>query len=147
VGDGQIATHLAKMALQLDYHISICDPRDHYCSSSAVAAIHYSHAMPDDAVYQIKDRKRTAVVVLAHDPRQDDLALMAALEADFFYIGALGSKRSALAREKRLQTLGFSSAQLARIHAPVGLNIGSKRPAEIAVSILAQITAVRNGIH
>jgi xanthine dehydrogenase accessory factor len=102
--------------------------------------------MPDDAVQRLGDQARTAIVALAHDPRQDDLALSAALETGAFYIGALGSRRSAQARRERLQSLGFSAQQLARVHGPAGLPIGSKRPAEIAVSILAEITAIRNGI-
>jgi xanthine dehydrogenase accessory factor len=103
--------------------------------------------MPDDAVQALRDRGgRTAIVTLAHDPRQDDLALTAALDTEAFYIGALGSRSSAAARRERLKSLGFTAAQLARIHGPAGLDIGSKRPAEIAVSILAEITAIRNGL-
>ena len=86
-------------------------------------------------------------MTLAHDPRQDDLGLSAALESQAFYIGALGSNRSAQARRERLASLGYSAPQIERIHGPAGLHIGSKRPAEIAVSILAQITAIRNGIE
>ena len=102
--------------------------------------------MPDDAVRALASQPRTAVVTLAHDPRQDDLALTAALESEAFYIGALGSVRSAAARRERLMTLGFASQQTARIHGPAGIPIGSKRPGEIALSILAQITAARNGL-
>ena len=102
--------------------------------------------MPDDAVHGLADQLRTAVVALAHDPKQDDLALSAALESRAFYIGALGSRKSAKARIGRLQTLGYTDKQISRIHGPAGLYVGSKRPAEIAVSILAQITAVRNGV-
>ena len=109
--------------------------------------MHFSRESPDDAVHGLSDQTRTAVVALAHDPRQDDLGLSAALESRAFYIGALGSNRSALARRKRLQSLGFTRQQIARIHGPAGLYIGSKRPAEIAVSILAEITAIRNGIQ
>jgi xanthine dehydrogenase accessory factor len=102
--------------------------------------------MPDEAIQVVADQARIAIVALAHDPRQDDLALSAALDSRAFYIGALGSARTAKARRERLQSLGFSAGQIARIHGPAGLYIGSKRPAEIAVSILAEITAVRNGI-
>ncbi len=146
VGDGQLARHLASMALQLDYRVVICDPRDTFSAQTAIDNVYYSHEMPDDAVHKISDQARTAIVALAHDPRQDDLALSAALESQVFYIGALGSNRSAKARLKRLQSLGFAAKQLARIHGPAGLCIGSKRPPEIALSILAQITAIRNGI-
>ncbi|MGD9095580.1 MAG: XdhC family protein, partial [Chromatiales bacterium] len=94
----------------------------------------------------ISDQARTAIVTLAHDPKQDDLGLSAALESGAFYIGALGSRQSAQARNRRLEALGYSQADIARIHGPAGLAIGSKRPAEIALSILAQITAIRNGV-
>jgi len=146
IGDGQLARHLASMALHLDYRVTICDPREHVAAARPVPGVHYSREMPDEAVQRIADQARTAIVALAHDPRQDDLGLSAALETQAFYIGALGSRRSAQARRERLQSLGFSADQRARIHGPAGLPIGSRRPAEIAVSILAEITAVRNGI-
>lgn len=146
VGDGQLARHLASMALHLDYRVTICDPRDSFDASQPVPGVRYSREMPDDAVQRLGDQARMAIVTLAHDPRQDDLGLSAALETQAFYIGALGSRRSARARRERLSSLGFSAQQLARIHGPAGLPIGSKRPAEIAVSILAEITAIRNGI-
>ena len=146
IGDGQLARHLASMALHLDYRIIICDPRDAFAPQAPLADVHYTRAMPDDAVEGLSDQARTAIVALAHDPRQDDLGLSAALESQAFYIGALGSRRSAQARRKRMATLGYNTEQIERIHGPAGLHIGSKRPAEIAVSILAQITAIRNGI-
>ncbi|MGB5395771.1 MAG: XdhC family protein [Gammaproteobacteria bacterium] len=146
IGDGQLARHLASMALHLDYRVIICDPRDGFAPSTTLADVRFSREMPDDAVNALSDQARTAIVTLAHDPRQDDLGLSAALESHAFYIGALGSNRSAQARRKRLQQMGYSAEQLDRIHGPVGLHIGSKRPAEIAISILAQITAIRNGI-
>jgi len=146
IGNGQIAGHLAKMALQLDYRVVVCDPRDVYEADEAIADVQYSKQMPDDAIAVMTNKKRLAVVALAHDPRQDDLALTAALESEAFYIGALGSKRSAMKRLERLQLLGYSSQKLERIHGPVGLDIGSKRPAEIALSILAHMSAVRNGM-
>lgn len=146
IGDGQLARHLASMALHLGYRVIICDPRDAFVALAPLANVYYSHAMPDDAVQGLSDQARTAIVTLAHDPRQDDLGLSAALESQAFYIGALGSRRSAQARQKRLASLGYSAEQIERIHGPAGLHIGSKRPAEIALSILAQITAIRNGI-
>lgn len=146
IGDGQLARHLASMALHLDYRVIICDPRESFAPLNLLDDVVYSRAMPDDAVQTLNDQARTAIVALAHDPRQDDLGLSAALESQAFYIGALGSKRSAEARRKRLASLGYSPQQVARIHGPAGLHIGSKRPAEIAVSILAQIIATRNNI-
>ena len=146
IGDGQLARHLASMALHLDYRVIICDPRDAFAPLAPLADVHYSREMPDDAVLGLSDQARTAIVTLAHDPRQDDLGLSAALESSAFYIGALGSSRSAQARHKRLVSQGYSPEQIGRIHGPAGLRIGSKSPAEIAVSILAEITAIRNGI-
>ena len=145
IGDGQLARHLASMASQLDYRVTICDPRDIY-SAPVPEGIMLTDVMPDDAVRNIRDQARTAIVTLAHDPKQDDLGLSAALESGAFYIGALGSRQSAQARNRRLESLGYSQADIARIHGPAGLPIGSKRPAEIALSILAQITAIRNGV-
>jgi len=147
IGDGQLARHLASMALHLDYRVIICDPRENFAALAPLADVHYSRLMPDDAVQGLSDQARSAIVTLAHDPRQDDLGLSAALESQAFYIGALGSKRSAQSRRERLASLGYSAQQIERIHGPAGLHIGSKRPAEIAVSILAQITAIRNGIE
>jgi xanthine dehydrogenase accessory factor len=146
IGNGQLARHLAVMALQLDYRVTICDPRDGFDPATPVAGVEYSKVMPDDAVAGMRNQPRTAIVTLAHDPRQDDLGLTAALESQAFYIGALGSVRSANARSERLRVLGYSAQQIARIHGPAGIAIGSKRPAEIAVSILAEITAIRNNV-
>ncbi|MCG7992288.1 MAG: XdhC family protein [Candidatus Thiodiazotropha lotti] len=146
IGNGQIARHLAQMAISLDYRVTICDPRAEFIDQNPLVGVHYSKRMPDDEVRRLKDVARTAVVTLAHDPRQDDLGLTAALERALFYIGALGSRRSAEKRRGRLTEIGHSADQIARIHAPAGLAIGSKRPAEIALSILAQITAVRNRV-
>jgi xanthine dehydrogenase accessory factor len=147
IGDGQLARHLAGMACQLGYRVLVCEPREEFRTARPIDGVEFTTAMPDDAVQALRDRGgRTAIVTLAHDPRQDDLALTAALDTEAFYIGALGSRRSAAARRERLGSLGFTAAQLARIHGPAGLDIGSKRPAEIAVSILAEITAIRNGL-
>jgi xanthine dehydrogenase accessory factor len=146
IGDGQIARHLARMALLLSYKVTICDPRDGFAHPDPLVGVHYSKRMPDDEVRSVNGGQRTAIVTLAHDPRQDDLGLSAALDRSVFYIGALGSVRSAAKRRERLSKMGYDGRQLSRIHGPAGVAIGSKRPAEIALSILAQITAIRNGI-
>ena len=146
IGDGRLAHHLASMACQLDYRVTICDPRETFADPQPLGDVRYIRDMPDDAVRALGDPARTAIVTLAHDPRQDDLGLSAALESQAFYIGALGSTRSAEARRTRLASLGYGGEQLARIRGPAGVPIGSKRPAEIALSILAEITAVRNGV-
>ena len=146
IGDGQIARHLARMAQLLDYRVTICDPREEFQPMDAIEGVDYSRSMPDDAVHALANPSRCAIITLAHDPKQDELGLSAALESEAFYIGALGSKRSAEARNRRLESLGYNQTQIKRIHGPVGLAIGSKRPAEIAVSILAHITSLRNGV-
>ena len=147
IGNGQIARHLASMAMQLDYRITICDPREAFIDPNPLPGVSYSQRMPDDEIAALSDAPRTAVVALAHDPKQDDLAMIAALESRAFYIGALGSVRTAAARCRRLIKLGYRAEQIARVHGPAGMPIGSKRPGEIALSILAGITAVRNGVH
>ena len=146
IGDGQLARYLATIARLLDYRVTICDPRELFADPHPLPDVAYTRAMPDDAVRAVADQARTAIVTLAHDPKQDDLALTAALESRAFYVAALGSTRAATKRRERLRQLGHTPAQIARIHGPAGLDIGSRRPAEIALSILAEITAVRNGM-
>jgi xanthine dehydrogenase accessory factor len=146
IGDGQLARLLARLARLLDYRVSICDPREPFADPRPLPDVTYSRRMPDEAVRELADDPRSAVVTLAHDPRQDDLALGEALRTRAFYVGALGSARSAAARRARLLQIGLTPAQIARLDAPAGLAIGSKRPGEIALSILAGITAARNGV-
>ncbi len=147
IGDGQLARYLAAMARMLDYRVTICDPREDFADPDPLPDVNYSRQMPDDAVRALASRPRTAVVTLAHDPKQDDLALTEALDTSAFYIGALGSTRSAAKRRERLAKMGFTPLQLERVRGPAGVPIGSKRPSEIALSILAEITASRNGIE
>jgi xanthine dehydrogenase accessory factor len=145
VGDGQLARVLATMARLLDYRVTICDPRETFADPSPLGDVTYSRLPPDEAVLALADQPRTAVVTLAHDPKQDDLALIEALPSRAFYVGALGSRRTAAARRERLAQMGLTQDQIERLRGPAGLPIGSKRPAEIALSILAEITATRNG--
>ncbi|MBC7498901.1 MAG: XdhC family protein, partial [Herminiimonas sp.] len=104
------------------------------------------HAMPDDLVIEMKLDSRSAVVALTHDPKLDDLALMEALKSEAFYVGAIGSRSNNAKRRERLKEFDLSDAQLAKLHGPIGLYIGSKTPSEIAISILAELTAVKNGV-
>jgi len=134
VGDGLVARHLASMARQLDYRVKICDPREAYAHSQPIASVNYSREMPDDAVRALGEASRTAIVTVAHDPRQDDLALSAALQSRAFYIGAPGSRRSAEARRARLASLGYDVRQLARIDGPAGLDIGSSVAAGVCAA-------------
>jgi xanthine dehydrogenase accessory factor len=142
IGGGELTRYVAQIALLLDYQVVICDPRE---EREAVAPpCELVQMMPDDAVQAYADHPRCAVVTLSHDPKLDDLALLDALGSPAFYVGALGSKRNSAQRRERLQSLGVSLQQLQRLRAPVGLPIGSHAPPEIAVSILAEITAARN---
>jgi xanthine dehydrogenase accessory factor len=146
IGAGPVSRFLAQMAQALDYQVTVCDPREEYRGVWPVAGVVVVHAMPDDWVLEMKPDPRTAVVALTHDPKLDDLALMEALKSPAFYVGALGSRLNNARRRERLLEFDLTRAQLAQLHGPTGLYIGSKTPAEIAVSILAEITAVKNGV-
>ncbi len=143
IGAGMVSQYLAGMALSLDYAVTVCDPRRQMLDDFPVAGVNRVCDMPDDAVRALASDSASAIVALTHDPRIDDMGLMEALRTDAFYVGALGSRRTSAARRERLQALDLTDSELARLHAPVGLPIGSKTPPEIAVAILAEITAVK----
>ncbi|MEX2488651.1 MAG: XdhC family protein [Pseudomonadales bacterium] len=143
IGAGQVSMYLAEMAQTLDYHVIVCDPREHMIEQWDVDGVQLNHEMPDDVVNRHAIDSFTAIITLTHDPRIDDMALMEALKTDAFYIGAMGSDRTSAKRRERLLQLDLTEEEIARLHAPVGLPIGSKTPAEIAISILAQLTALR----
>ena len=143
VGAVHIAQALAPMATLAGYGVSVIDPRRSFATDARFPGLALSHDWPDEAMAALGLDSRTAVVTLTHDPKLDDPALTSALRSPAFYIGALGSKRTHAGRLGRLAKEGFSPTELERIHGPVGLAIGALSPAEIAVSILAQITAVR----
>jgi xanthine dehydrogenase accessory factor len=148
IGAGQIARYLAQMALALGYEIIVCDPRAEYGPGWDVADSPLLTTMPDDTVLALELDLRSAVVALTHDPKLDDMALLEALKSPAFYVGALGSNvNSQRRRERLIQHFDLSPAEVARLHGPVGLPIGSKTPPEIALSILAEMTAVRNGVR
>ena len=146
IGAGQLSRFLAQIALGMDYHVTVCDPREEYRAGWQVEGVEVVHAMPDDLVQELQLDSRSAVVAVTHDPKLDDLALMEALKSDAFYVGAIGSRLNNDKRRERLKLFDVSDAQLAKLHGPIGLYIGSKTPAEIAISILAEMTAVKNGI-
>lgn len=147
VGAVHIAQALVPMAQLAGYDVAVIDPRSAFGSSERFPGVTLSNDWPDEAMAALKPDLRTAVVTLTHDPKIDDPALQAALKADVFYIGALGSKKTHAARLQRLRDAGFAEHELARIHGPVGLSIGAKSPAEIAISILAQMTqALRQAV-
>jgi len=141
VGAVHIAQPLARMAVLAGYGVRVIDPRTSFATPERFPDVRLSHDWPDDALANSPLGPRSALVALTHDPKVDDPALTVALRSDCFYIGALGSKKTHAARLARLEQNGFSSDQLARICGPAGLAIGAKSPAEIAVSILAQMTA------
>lgn len=141
VGAVHIAQPLARMAAMAGYAVAVIDPRSAFASSERFPGVELSTEWPDEAMARLKPDRRTAIVTLTHDPKVDDPALVAALRSSAFYVGALGSKKTHAARLKRLADAGFKDTDFARIHGPVGLDIGAVSPAEIAVSILAQITA------
>ena len=146
-GAVHIAQPLARMAALAGYNVTIIDPRRAFATQERFPGVTLLTEWPDAGVAELKPDARTAIVTLTHDPKLDDAALGAALNSDSFYIGCLGSKKTHAARLERLRLAGFEDAALARIHGPVGLAIGAKSPAEIAISILAQLTsALRGGV-
>lgn len=146
VGAGELSRFLAQVAQAMDYRVLVCDPREEYGADWQLDGVELSREMPDDVVLAKRPDARTAVLALTHDPKLDDLALIEALRTPAFYVGALGSARNAARRRERLAQFDLSQAQLARLCAPVGLPIGSRTPAEIAIAILAHLTAVRNQV-
>ncbi len=144
IGAGHLSQYVSQMALMLGYKVIVCDPREEYANSWQVDGTELTTLMPDDAVLKYAQQARSIVVALTHDPKLDDMALLDALASPAFYVGAIGSLKNCKSRRQRLKQLGISPKQLERLHAPVGLLIGSHTPPEIAVSILAEITQQRN---
>jgi xanthine dehydrogenase accessory factor len=144
IGAVQVAYYLANMAQALDYQVEVCDPRAELVENSPIDNAPVINAMPDDWLREKSLDQQTAVIALCHDPRIDDMALMEALQdTDAFYIGAMGSERTSDQRKERLALLDISETQISKLHAPVGLSIGSKTPPEIAIAILAELTSLR----
>ncbi len=146
IGASQLSKYLAQIAVGLDYQVTICDPRDEYTETWDIPGVTLVRTMPDDTVKAMQLDERCAVVALTHDPKLDDLALMEALKSPAFYVGALGSRANNAKRRVRLLEFDVSDDEIARLHGPIGLYIGSRTPPEIAISILAEVTAVKNGV-
>lgn len=145
IGAGQLNQAVASIALMLDFEVLVCDPRDAYGDMAALAGVRRLPGMPDDVVRSIDPDMHTAIVALTHDPKLDDMALLEALTSDAFYVGALGSARNQAVRKQRLaEHFELTDDELGRLHGPVGLRIGAKTPAEIAVAVMAQIVEVKN---
>lgn len=147
IGGGQLSRYLASMASMLDYQITVCEPREEYHESwDDMPAVTLSTLMPDDLVLAMNLDHNSAVVAVTHDPKLDDLALMEALRTPAFYVGALGSRLNNAKRRDRLLEFDVSQAEADRLRGPVGLNLGALTPPEIAMSIVAEMTAIRRGI-
>ncbi len=146
VGAGQLSRAVAQMALTLDFEVICCDPREEYHLSWDIPDTSFSKAMPDDLVVELQLDPHSAVVAVTHDPKLDDMVLLEALKSPAFYVGALGSRGNTAKRKERLALFDLSPAEIGRLHGPIGLDLGGKSPAEIAVSIVAEIVAVKNGV-
>ena len=147
IGAGQLTEYLATMALFCGFAVTVCDPREEYRSAWQVAGAKVLSDMPDDVVIAFKPDRRSCVIALTHDPKLDDLALMEALTTEAFYVGAIGSRRNNATRHQRMaEHFGMSQEALARLRGPIGIYIGSKTPPEIAVSVMAEVLAVKNGV-
>jgi xanthine dehydrogenase accessory factor len=147
VGGGQLSRYLAAMAVMLDYQVTVCEPRAEYHEGwDTLDGVTLSTQMPDDLVLAMHLDHNSAVVAVTHDPKLDDLALMEALRTPAFYVGALGSRHNNAQRRKRLLEFDVSEAEAAQLRGPVGLNLGALTPPEIAMSIVAEMTAMRRGV-
>ena len=149
IGAGQLSLAVAQIANMLDFEVLVCDPREEYTLARRDDPDKFRRieGMPDDVVREITPDPHTAIVALSHDPKLDDMALLEALRSNAFYVGALGSRRNQANRKIRLtEHFGLSDVELARLYGPVGLALGSKTPAEIAVSIVAEIIQVKNSV-
>ncbi|HEX7044056.1 MAG TPA: XdhC family protein [Burkholderiales bacterium] len=146
IGAGQLSRFIAQIALGLDYQVTICDPRSEYMDLWDVPEVALVRGMPDDVVREMRPDAHTAVIALTHDPKLDDMALMEALKSQAFYVGAIGSRANNEKRRARLREFDVTEEELAKLHGPIGIYIGSRTPPEIAISILAEMTAVKNGV-
>jgi xanthine dehydrogenase accessory factor len=147
IGAGQMAECLATMAQFSGFSVTVCDPREEFRSLFHATSAELTHDMPDDVILRMKPDRRTCVIALTHDPKLDDLALIEALETEAFYIGAIGSRRNQEARRRRMiDHLGQTAQSIQRLRGPIGIYIGSKTPPEIAVSVMADVLAAKNGV-
>jgi xanthine dehydrogenase accessory factor len=146
IGAGQLSLYTADFALAADFEVIVIDPREEYIEGINRDGVRFMRGMPDDVLLELNVDSHTAVVALTHDPKLDDMALMEALKSPAFYVGALGSRKNTLKRKERLLDFDVNQEQVEKLHGPVGLHIGALTPPEIAVSILAEVIAVKYGI-
>ena len=145
IGAGQLSLYVANFAVASDFDVIVIDPREEYAEGLDLPGVQFIKGMPDDVMQELGIDSHTAIVALTHDPKIDDLALIDALQSEAFYIGALGSLTNTLKRKERLREFNVSTEQLERLHGPVGLAIGALTPPEIAVSVMAEVIAVKYG--
>ena len=145
IGAGQLSLYVANFALAADFDVVVIDPREEYTEGLSQEGVQFIKGMPDDVMQELGIDSHTAIVALTHDPKIDDLALIDALQSKAFYIGALGSYTNTVKRKERLREFNLSTEQLDRLHGPVGLSIGALTPPEIAVSVMAEVIAVKYG--
>ncbi len=147
IGTGQLTEYVATIALFSGFAVTVCDPRAEYQAAWSLPGVTLLTEMPDDVVRDFKVDRRSCVIALTHDPKLDDLALLEALNTDAFYVGAIGSRRNNEARHTRMiEHFEQTPDNLARLRGPIGIYIGSKTPPEIAVSIMAEVLAIKNGV-
>jgi xanthine dehydrogenase accessory factor len=146
IGASEIAHYLAEVAATVDFQVFVCDPREEYRMAWRAGGAKWIDGMPDDAVAAFRPDGHSVILTVSHDPKLDDMALLEALKSEAFYVGAVGSSRTSTERRKRLAEFDLAPQQIARLHGPVGLSIGSRTPPEIALAILADLVAARNGI-
>lgn len=146
IGASEIAHYLAEVAATVDFQVFVCDPREEYRAAWRAKGAKWINGMPDEAVAALRPDGHTVILTVSHDPRLDDMALLEALKSEAFYVGAVGSERTSAERRKRLAEFDLTPQQVARLRGPVGLAIGSRTPPEIALAILADLIASRNGI-
>lgn len=147
IGASDLSRYLCQFALSLGFEVIVCDPREEYRASWQLPGVMVSEEMPDDLILRLQPDSRTAIIALTHDPKLDDLALIDALQSQAFYVGAIGSRRNSEQRRERLRThFDIAEPALQALHGPAGLYIASKTPVEIALSIMAEIVAVKNGV-
>ena len=146
IGAGQLSQYVAQFALASDYDVVIIDPREEFAAGFDLAGVTFSRGMPDDVILELGIDSHTAIVALTHDPKLDDMALLEGLKSAAFYIGALGSRANTAKRKERLLLFDLTPAEIDRLHGPVGLYIGSSSPAEMAISIMAEMTAAKYGV-
>ncbi len=143
IGAGEVARYVARIARMNEFAVSLCEPREAFLQGWSEPGVTVHERLPDDLINEDFRDRHCAILALGHDPRIDDMGLLAALKTEAFYIGAMGSQRTAAQRRERLHQLGVTDTRMGRIHAPIGFHIGSKAPPEIAVAIMAQVLAER----